>query len=65
MPNRAVSRGRDYTDAKTEHLIDIIEEILPEGPNDWMCVQEQHILYYPGEARTCDSLKRKFQALYI
>jgi len=64
MPNRAASRGRGYTDAETERHIDIIEKILPEGPNDWMHVQEQHMLYYPGEVRMCDSLKRKFQALY-
>ncbi len=29
-----------------------------------MSMQEQHMLYYPGEAERCDSLKFKFQALY-
>ena len=63
-PNRTTARGRGYTLAETEHLLDIIEEILPEGPNDWARMQEQHALHYPGEERTSDSLKRKFQALY-
>jgi hypothetical protein len=60
MPNRATSQGHGYTDAK----IDIIEEILLEGPNDLMCMQEQHMLYYPSEVRTYESLKHEFQELY-
>ena len=64
MPDRASSWGHGYTDAKSEHLLDIIEEILLEGMNDWMCVQEQHMLYYQGAMRICNNLKHKLQALY-
>ena len=63
IPNRTASRGRGCTLAKAKHLIDIIEEILPKGPNDWVHVQEQH-MHYPSEVRMCDNLKHKFEALY-
>ena len=65
MPtNRPTAQGRGYTLAEVEHLLDIIEEILPEGPNDWTRVQEQNLLHYPIETRTCESLKSKFRSLY-
>jgi len=51
-------------DAEVECLIKIIEQVLPEGSNDWIHVREQHMLFYPREAQMCDSLKCKFQGFY-
>jgi hypothetical protein len=48
---------------KLNAKVEIIEQVLPEGPNDWIHVQEQHMLYYPSEARMYDSLKHKIQGL--
>ncbi len=50
--------------AEINCLLKIIEEILPIGPNDWDRVTERHCSYYPGNGRTCDTLKRKFSSLY-
>jgi hypothetical protein len=66
MLNRATnnnSQGHSYTNVKVKGPIEIIKQVLPEGPGDWIHVQEQHMLYYPGEAQMCDSLKRKIQGL--
>lgn len=59
-----MSRGRGFTDAEIDSLLDVVEEILPIGPNDWDRVAERHCTYYPGLGRTRESLKRKFASLY-
>jgi hypothetical protein len=59
-----MSRGRGYTIAEIDCLLDIIEDILPIGPIDWDRVTQRHIAYYPGHGRTRETLKRKFATLY-
>ena len=59
-----MSRGRGFTEAEVDGLLDVIEELLPIGPNDWDRVTERHCTYYPGLGRTRESLKRKFASLY-
>jgi len=59
-----MSRGRGYTIAEIDCLLEIIEDILPIGRNDWDRVTQCHSSYYPGHSRTCEMLKRKFVSLY-
>ena len=42
------ARGRGYTVAEIECLLEIIEDILPIGPDDWDNVTQRHCSYYPG-----------------
>ena len=59
-----MSRGRGFTQAELDGLLDIIEDLLPIGPNDWDRLAERHCTYYPGLGRSRESLKRKFALLY-
>ena len=56
-----VSHGLGYTDSELEALLDIIEEVLPQSPNEWEAVSWRHLENYPG--RTLDSIRRKFNSL--
>ena len=59
-----MSRGHCYTIAKIDCLLEIIEDILPIGPNDLDRVIQLHSSYYAGQGQTCKTLKRKFVSLY-
>lgn len=41
-------------------LLDIIEEFLPTGLNDYDRVTEHHCFYYPGFGQMCEILRCKF-----
>jgi hypothetical protein len=43
-----MSRGWGFANTKFSCLLEIIEEVLPIGPNDWDPVTEHHCSYYPG-----------------
>ena len=59
-----MSRGRGFTAAEIDCLLEIIDNVLPIGPNDWDRVTERHCTIYPGLGRTRESLRRKFASLY-
>jgi len=59
-----MSRGRGFTVAEIDSLLEIIDDVLPIGPNDWDRVTERHCTFYPGLGRTRESLQRKFASLY-
>ena len=56
-------RGAKFTTAELEHLLDIVEEILPIGASEWERVWERHDVDFHAKERTPESLKRKFQEL--
>jgi len=56
-------RGAKFTTAELEHLLDIVEEILPIGTSEWERVWERHDVDFQAKERTPESLKRKFQEL--
>ena len=62
--SQKASRGRGFTTTEVENLLEIIEEILPIGQNEWDAVLHRHESRYPDHDRTRDSLKRKFVSLY-
>jgi hypothetical protein len=59
-----MSRGRGFSVAEIDCLLEIIEDVLPIGPDDWDIVTERHVSFYPGLGRSRDSLRRKFSSLY-
>lgn len=57
-------RGKSFTTSELESLLEIIEDILPVGPNEWEAVLARHVTRYPDMERTKESIKRKFSSLY-
>ena len=60
----AAPRGPGFSEDETAALLDVIEDILPNCPNDWERVTEAHRISFPDLKRNIKSLKRKFEALY-
>jgi hypothetical protein len=56
-------RGFKFTVCKLEHLLEIINAIIPISNAVWESVWDQHVAGYPTKERTSESLKRKFQEL--
>jgi hypothetical protein len=56
-------RGKSFSKAELESLLEIIEEALPIGMNEWEAVVERHLTRYPDGERTRESIKRKFSSL--
>ena len=53
----------NYKTAETKHLLDIMEKILPIGPDEWDRVLAEHDELYPCR-RSVESLRRRFQNLH-
>jgi hypothetical protein len=53
-------RGFKFTIAKLEHLVDVMNEIVPIGNPDWEKVWHEHLAAYPMMEWTPELLKRKF-----
>ena len=45
--------------------MDLIEEIHPIGMDEWSLLERRHLASYPDRNRTKESLRRKFQSLYL
>ena len=62
-PGRGGGRaGSDprFNRTELEHLNEIVERILPIGPDEWEAVTMQHSDLYPTHNRCMANLKRKF-----
>ena len=57
-------RGASFSERELESLLDILEEHLPVGGDEWDAVCRVHNTRYPDTNRTTDSLRRKFALLY-
>jgi hypothetical protein len=56
-------RGFKFTVAELEHMLNIIDDIVPIGNPDWEKVWQEHLAAYPTMERTPKLLKHKFQEL--
>jgi hypothetical protein len=56
-------RGFKFSVAELEHMLDIIDNIVPIGNPDWEKVWHKHSAEYPTMKQTPELLKRKFQEL--
>ena len=61
MPRRGVS----FAKTELDYLLDVLEEILPIGPMEWEIVETKHNAIFEEKQRTKETLKRKFQNLYL
>ncbi len=62
--NRA-ARGGNFTHDEIDSLLDTVEEVMPIGMDEWALVERRHMASYPDRSRTKESLRRKFQLLYL
>lgn len=58
------TRGPGFSEEEVASLLDVINDILPNSPNDWERVTEAHLNLFPDLKRNTKSLKRKFESLY-
>jgi hypothetical protein len=58
-------RGASFSKREIQHLLDDVEEILPSGQTECDIVEARHNAAYPEAQRTRETIKRKFQSLYL
>jgi hypothetical protein len=58
-------RGVSFSKAEILHLLDIIGDVLPIGQMEWDQVTSQHSIKFGNTNRTKETIKRKFQLLYL
>ena len=61
MPVRGLSFKKD----ETLSLLDLVEAVLPVSPQEWDEVTNLHLQNWPDLERSKDTLKRRFQSLYL
>jgi hypothetical protein len=61
----AMPRGIGWKRPELEFLLQLIEERLPVGGEEWAKVAELHVKEYPDNQRDKDSIKRKYSKLYL
>ena len=64
MSRVKTKRGVGYSQMEIDTLLDLVEEHLPISNIEWERIEHLHKCNFPGENRTKESLKRKFQDLY-
>lgn len=59
-------RGNGFTRQEIQILLDILEEIIPVGGDEWATVERRYNESLPTDReRTIESLRRKYQSLYL
>ena len=58
------TRGPGFSEEEVAALLETIDEVLPNSPNDWERVTASHLLLFPDLKRNTKSLKHKFESLY-
>ena len=58
------SRGNNFSKTEINILLNIIEDVVPIGSEEWKQVETRHRQHYPQLDRSRDTLKRKFRQLY-
>ena len=59
------ARGGNFNRDEVDSLLDTVEEVMPIGMDEWALVERRHMASYPDRNRTKESLRRKFQLLYL
>ena len=58
------SRGSNFSKTEINILLNIIDDVIPIGSEEWKEVERRHRQHYPQLDRSRDTLKRKFRQLY-
>ena len=61
---RKKKRSMGFTQIEIDNMLGIIEKVLPVGGEEWKRVADLHLLIFPEQCRTKESIKRKYQGLY-
>ena len=56
-------RGFQFRAEELDDLMDLVESFLPISAQNWQAVADVHLENYRREARTAESLRRKFQEI--
>jgi hypothetical protein len=56
-------RGYQFRAEELNDFLDIVESFLPISAQNWQAVADVHLENYCQEARTAESLRRKFQEI--
>ena len=59
------SRGLAFRKEEVNFLLEVMEDILPISSMEWEDVERRHNERYATNERTKETLKRKFQNLYL
>lgn len=65
LPNNSRYRGNNYTDEMISHLLDYVDRYLPLNVRGWELVAEELNRVYTNIIRDADSVKKKFQKIYL
>jgi len=57
-------RASDYSVEEVLHFLNLMEEILPIGSQEWDQLLQLHLVDFPTTGRTVDSLRRKYASLH-
>ena len=58
------SRGNNFSKKEINVPLNIINDVLPIGSDEWKEVERSHCQHYPQLERSRETLKRKFRQLY-
>jgi len=65
MSKGKLARGNGFSQDETNYLLDSIQEFHPISMDEWAAVERRHMVAFPDRERTRESLRRKFQTLYL
>ena len=57
------SGSRNFGLDELHHMLDLLEDILPIGPDEWESVMQQHNQAYPLPGRDVYAIRRKYMTL--
>jgi len=63
-PNKS-TRGGNFSRDEIDALLDCVEDVLPIGLDEWARVEQRHLVSYPDRNWNKESLRCKFQMLYL
>lgn len=60
---KRMKRGPGFTKEELKNFLDLMEEVVPIGPQQWETVADRHLESYPDQGRDTSSLRTKFNRL--
>ena len=61
---KSSKRGAGFCEDELDCLLDTLDKHLPIGKEEWDRTTAEHLTMYPEQARTVESIRRKFATLY-
>ena len=61
---KSKATGQRFTQAETNTLLDLIEDMMPMGPEQWESIRDQFNEAHPKPGREAEGLKKRFATLW-